>query len=88
MFFKQVRIRQFNYIPRYYKPEPDEEDQAGPRIKFRRLIPRRAAPQRSVWVVLILIAVIIFLLRFFIGAATEPKPKNFKFEEIKVETIK
>ncbi len=87
MFFKQVRIRQFNYIPRYYKPEPSEEEQAGPRIKFRRIIERRATPQRSIWVVLILIVVIIFLLRFFIGSTLEPK-KNFRIEEIKVETIK
>ncbi len=87
MFFKQVHIRQFNYTPRYYKPEPSEEEQAGPRIKFRRIIQRREAPKRSIWVVLVLIVVIIFLLRYFIGSMTEPK-QNLKFEDIKVETIK
>lgn len=86
MFFKQLKVRQFQYTPRFYKPEPEEEDENGPRIKFRRLIERRTTPKRPFWLVLILILVIVFVLRYFLGVTTKNQ-QDFKFEDVKIETI-
>lgn len=86
MFFKQSKIRQFRYTPRYYKPAPEEEDDDSPRIKFRRLIERKPVTKRPLWLLLILIFVIIFLLRYFLGT-TKTDKQDFKFEDLKIETI-
>ncbi len=86
MFFKQPKIRQFQYVPRFYKPMEEGEDEDGPRIKFRRLIKREPRPKRSVWLLLILIFVLIFLLRYFLNV-TKTDKQGFKFEDLKIETI-
>ncbi len=85
MFFKQPKIRQFQYVPRFYKPAPEGEAD-GPRIKFRRLIKRRQMPKRSFWLMLVVIFVLIFLLRYFFGV-TKTDKQDFKFEDLKIETI-
>lgn len=85
MFLKQPKIRQFGYSPRYYKPESEEEE-GEPRIKFRRLTKRRTVPKRSFWGMLIMILVLIFLIYHLFSAIKSDK-QEFKFEDLKIETI-
>jgi hypothetical protein len=86
MFFKLPKVKRFEYKPRYYKPESEEEEE-GPRIKFRHLTRRRPTPKRSIWLLIVLIIVIIFLIRFFISF-TKKNDQQFKIEDIKIEMLK
>ena len=86
MFLKQPKIRQFQYTPRYYKLKPKGEDDEGPRIKFRRLFERKPMAKRSFWILLVMIFVLIYLLRYFL-AVTKADKQDFKFEDLKIETI-
>ncbi len=86
MFLKQQKIRRFEYSPRFYKPESEEEDDGKRRIKFRRLTARKPVPKRSFWGMLIIIALLIFLIHYF-SKLTKSDNKEFKFEELKIETI-
>jgi hypothetical protein len=85
MFLKQPKIRRFEYSPRFFKPESEEEDD-NRRIKFRRLTTRKPVTKRSFWGMLIIIILIIFLIRYFSSFGKSDK-EEFRFEELKVETI-
>jgi len=86
MFLKQPKIRRFEYSPRFYKPETEEEEDDNRRIKFKRLTARKPVPKRSFWGMLILIVLIIFLIRY-LSAIKSDKKEEFKFEDLKIETI-
>jgi hypothetical protein len=85
MFFKLPKIKRFEYAPRYYKPE-SEEDEDKPRIKFRRLTRRRPTSKRSFWLLIVLIIIIIFLIRFF-SSLIKQDDQEFKIEDLKIESI-
>lgn len=87
MFLKQQKIRRFEYSPRFYKPESEGEDDDKRRIKFRRLTTRKPVSKRSFWGMLIIIALLIFLIHYFSTFKKSDK-KEFKFEELRIETIK
>ncbi|OQX83768.1 hypothetical protein B6D60_10070 [candidate division KSB1 bacterium 4484_87] len=85
MFAKNQRPRQFNYVPRFYHPV--EEDEANePRIKFRRLLPRKTVPKRSPIMLIVMILILIFLIRY-LGNLTETKQRNEQMQDIKIEII-
>ena len=55
--------RKFSYEPRYY--DPKKEKREGRRIKFQRKTSRAAAKTRSIFWLLILLALVIYLIIFF-----------------------
>lgn len=65
MFMKRPQYRKFEYIPRFYKPELDEEERRKRRLGFRssRSYIRRKATNPLVWLVLIIL-IILILLKF------------------------
>lgn len=86
MFLKQPKTRQFEYSPRFYRPTSSDEDQSERRIKFRRLTERKPVPKRSFWGMLIMILVLIFLIRYLFSVVKSDQ-QQFRFEELKIETI-
>ena len=86
MFLKQPKIRQFEYLPRFYHLESEEEEIEKRRIKFRRLTGRKSVPKRSFWGMLIMILVLIFLIRYLFSV-TKSDQQEFRFEDLKIETI-
>jgi hypothetical protein len=56
------RHKKFDYEPLYWKPE--KEEQAPHKIKFKRTYRRRAAKQRSLLWLIVLLAFVIYFLHF------------------------
>jgi len=87
MFLKQPKTRQFVYSPRFYQPvSNDDEEENERRIKFRRLTERKPVPKRSFWGMLIVILVLIFLIRYLFSVV-KSEQQEFRFEDLKIETI-
>jgi len=84
MFLKQQKIRNFEYFPRFYKPESEDDDKQ--RIKFRRLTTRKQVQKRSFWGMLILIVILIFLIRY-LAAYVKSDKEEFYFEDIEIEIV-
>ncbi len=86
MFLKNPKIRRFEYKPRFYKPE-SEEEQDHPRIKFRRIIERKPVQRRSFVGMFIILVILVFIL-FSIQKAFKSENQNQgPIEEIKIEVI-
>ena len=58
------KARQFTYTPHYY--DPDKEKKNKHRIKFRRHTSKASIRARSVVWLLFLLALVIYLILFFI----------------------
>lgn len=87
MFLKQPKIRQFEYLPRFYRPEAEAGEDGKRRIKFRRIVERRYQVQkRPIWLMLIILLILIFLARFFFYSVNS-KQATGKFEDIKIEIV-
>ena len=61
MLIKLPKTRQFTYRPRFYEP-PVEEDEGGPRVKFRRYRRSNSTTKRPLLLMILLVVVLIFLL--------------------------
>lgn len=61
MLMKKPRHRVFDYTPRFYKPEKDEEERRKRRLGFSRQRKYKAR-QKSPIVFLVLVALIIYLV--------------------------
>lgn len=63
MFMKRPQYRRFDYTPRFYKPELDEEERRKRRLGFRttRSYIRRKATNPLVWLVLIILLILILI---------------------------
>ena len=62
MFMKKPRHRIFDYQPRFYKPEADEEERRKRRLGFTRQRKYRARKRNPViWAILILLVIYIIL---------------------------
>lgn len=86
MFLKNPKPRQFEYRPRFFKPESDDENE-GPRIKFRRLTERKKPDEkRSVIGMLVFIIILIFLLRY-LYKMNKSHNEYEPMKEIKIEII-
>ena len=86
MFLKQPKIRQFGYSPRFYRPVSSDENENERRIKFRRLTERKPVPKRSFWGMLIMILLLILLIRYLFSVVRSEQ-QEFRFEDLKIETI-
>ncbi len=83
-FFKLQEPRQFEYIPRFYRPEEDEEK---PRIQFRRIRHSKRLPKTSPLRLLLMILILLFAMVYLSQQANRPVPQAsqpFQVEEIVV----
>ena len=83
MFLKNAKIRDFEFRPRFYKPETDED---AKRIKFRKLRHRTAVKRRSFVGMIVIIVVLMFLIRYFYKLLSDDE-KNAPIEQLKIEII-
>ncbi|WP_337865579.1 hypothetical protein [Ignavibacterium sp.] len=65
MFMKKPQYRRFDYTPRFYKPEMDEEERRKRKLGFRtsRHYKNRKATNPVLWLVLIIL-IIFILIKF------------------------
>lgn len=65
MFMKRPQYRRFDYTPRFYKPELDEEERRKRKLGFRsaRMSTRKRAINPLIWLIFILM-IIFILVRF------------------------
>lgn len=84
MFLKQPKIRQFDYSPRFYNADEDEEEKK--RIQFRRLTNRAPAKRRPTWWMLIMI-VILALLVYYVSKTFKADDQKFLFEDVRIEVV-
>jgi hypothetical protein len=82
---KNPRARRFEYQPRFYHPE-EEQDENEPRIRFKRLTRRKTVPKRSPIVLVVLILILFFLIRY-LHNLTEAEKQNRPVQDIKIEII-
>jgi len=62
MFFKKPRHRIFDYTPRFYKPEDDQDERRKRRLGFRRQSKIKRKKQNPlIWGVLVAIVIYIYL---------------------------
>lgn len=63
MFMKKPQYKRFDYTPRFYKPELDEEERRKRKLGFRnaRITNRRKVQSPLIWLVLIIILIFILL---------------------------
>lgn len=81
--FVKRQPRKFAFTPFYYS-EPDDEDESGPRIRFKRI--RNGAPvsKKSMHRLVFLAIFFVFLL-FFLWEAVQREMQIFEIESIKIE---
>ena len=86
MFLKPPKPRQFTYRPKFYKPIEDEEE--GPRIKFRRSNSLKKPPKKQSTLLLIFVAIVLAVLLSYWLRIDKAGDDGFKFEEIDIEQLK
>ncbi len=62
MFMKKPKHKVFDYTPRFYKPELDEQERKKRKLGFssqRKLIQRKRSP--LLWIVLVLMVIYVYL---------------------------
>jgi len=59
---RQPKARKFSYEPRYYDPKKNEKEGKG--IKFKRNRSRSAAKLRSIFWLIFLVALILYIILF------------------------
>lgn len=68
MFFKKIKNREFDYIPRFYKPEEDQEERRKKRLKFRVDTSLKRKTKSPLLLVVFLIVIIYFIIKLSGGA--------------------
>ncbi|MFN3694747.1 MAG: hypothetical protein ACK4UV_07035 [Ignavibacterium sp.] len=60
---KRPQYRRFDYTPRFYKPEFDEEERRKRKLGFRnaRLVSKRKTKSPLIWLILIILLILILL---------------------------
>ena len=84
MFFKKLKVREFEYKPRFFKPATEDDEEKNS-IKFRKLIHKTPVQRRSVVGMVIIIVVLMFLARYFFKISNDEK--NAPIEQLKIEII-
>lgn len=67
MLFKPPKYRSFDYTPRFYKPEEDEEEKRKRRLGFRTVKPKQRKKGMSLFV---MVALLILAVLFFLKLGT------------------
>lgn len=86
MFLKPPKPRQFTYRPNFYKPIEEEEE--GPRIKFRRTGSLQKPTKKQSSLLMLLIAIVLAVLLGYWLNIEKVGDNEFKFEEIDIEQLK
>ena len=62
MLFKKPRHRVFDYTPRFYKPEKDEQERKKRKLGFRRnSIKKRQKRSPIIWGIMVVLVIIVYL---------------------------
>ena len=63
MFMKKPSHRVFDYPPRFYKPEADEQERKKRKLGFSRKLKSNRRKKRSplIWILLLVIIILIYL---------------------------
>ncbi len=64
MFFKKIKPRNFDYKPRFYNPDKDEEETRKRKLGFRSNIKRSKRKGSLIYFLIIFIIVLYLFLRF------------------------
>ena len=86
MFLKPPKPRQFKYQPKFYKPVEEEEE--GPRIKFRRTSSLTKPKKKQSSLLMLLIAIVLAVLLSYWLRVEKAGDDDFKFDEIDIEQLK
>lgn len=62
MLFRKPRHRVFDYTPRFYKPEKDEQERKKRKLGFRRnSIKKRQKRSPIIWGIMVVLVIIVYL---------------------------
>ena len=63
MFMKRPRNRVFDYTPRFYVPEKDEQERRKRKMGFSRKLKsnRRKTRNPLIWIILLIIIILVYL---------------------------
>ena len=62
MLFRKPRHRIFDYTPRFYKPEKDEQERKKRKLGFRRnSIKKRQKRSPIIWGIMVVLVIIVYL---------------------------
>ena len=62
MLFRKPRHRVFDYTPRFYKPEKDEQERKKRKLGFRRnSIKKRQKRNPIIWGIMVVLVIIVYL---------------------------
>lgn len=83
-FFKERQVRRFSFTPYYFEIKDTEEDEDGPRIRFRRVRRSKPPARKSIRGLAMLAILILFGLFYFIHMV-DREQRNFEIEDIRIE---
>jgi ATP/ADP translocase len=63
MFFKKINHREFDYIPRFYKPELDNKERRKKKLNFRESSKLRTKSKLPIYLLVLLGIIIYFLIK-------------------------
>ena len=62
MLFRKPRHRVFDYTPRFYKPEKDEQERRKRKLGFRRnSIKKRQKRSPIIWGIMVVLVILVYL---------------------------
>jgi len=85
MFFKQPKIRKFEFAPRFYQPEKIDEDPKR-RLSFRKLRTFTRPKGRSILGMLLIVVILAWLLHYF-NTYSEREKHPQPMQELDIEII-
>jgi ATP/ADP translocase len=63
MFFKKIKNRQFDHVPRFYDPSKDETEKRKKKLRFRTDSSIRKKSRLPVMMILLLLIIIYFAIK-------------------------
>jgi ATP/ADP translocase len=63
MFFKKINHREFDHIPRFYKPELDNKERRKKKLNFRESSKLRTKSKLPIYLLVLLGIIIYFLIK-------------------------
>lgn len=85
-FFAKKEPRRFAYVPYYYRENDDQQQEAGSRIRFKRIRQGSHVSRKSIRGMLLMVVFIIVCLIYF-WEMLEREMRTFEMESIKIEEI-
>jgi cytoskeletal protein RodZ len=64
MLFKKFSTKKFEYLPRYYKPELDQEERKKQKLGFKKNLEQKRKQKNPLWLILLFVIIVYFFLKF------------------------